>query len=164
MRNELADSEEHFVFRRYSRDGVETGQFVPRSSFPTGQSPSRPSVGLWKIRAARDRIGALAFLHSDGRQPEWIELDLRGNLIGRWKLPTRLRGGLGFTASGGLYVRLPEARWAVLDRNTATWKALDVDFPPGERPGILLGAEGDDLVFSVASPGNIRLRWFRPPQ
>jgi len=163
LHNELADSEEHFVFRRYSRDGAETGQFLPRSSFPPGLSPATVSVGLWKIRAAHDRIGALAFLHSEGRQPEWIELDLRGNLIGRWKLPALPRGGLGFTASGGLYVRLPEARLAVLDRNTAVWTPLDVDFPPGERPGILLGAEGDDLVFSVASPGNIRMRWLRPP-
>ena len=165
VRNELQDSEDHFVFRRYSRNGAETGQFVPRSSFPPGLSPGSGRGGLWKIRAASDRIGALAFPNSQGRQPEWIELDLRGNLIGRWKLPARLDGGLAFTASGGLYTRLlPEARWAVLERNTAVWKPLDVDVPPGERPGLLLGAEGDDLVFAVASPGNIRLRWWRPPQ
>ena len=101
------------------------------------------------MRVAKDRVGA--FLHT-GATPanlEWVELDLSGNLIGRWNLDSRMRlQGMAFTDSGNLYASLfqeGKLTLRVLNRKTGGFDAVDFDVPSGL--GHLLGADGDNLVF-----------------
>jgi hypothetical protein len=70
------------LVRKYSRDGKMIGEFLPRSTFPPGLSPADAG----SIRAAENRIGVLVYPGDLANFPEWIELDLDGRLMGRWKL------------------------------------------------------------------------------
>lgn len=51
------------------------------------------------------------------------------------------------------------------DRENQKWQ-LRVNLPtfePGQHPGLLIGADGEDLVFGNDETGMIRLRWVHPP-
>ncbi|MEX2261216.1 MAG: hypothetical protein WD696_04655 [Bryobacteraceae bacterium] len=165
------DGEDYFMVRRYSKNGKELGAYLPRSLFPPGLSPSSPGRGFWVIRAAdSDRIGALAYRGSS--REEWIEWDRSGKLIGRWKLDFEPNGGLAYTTDGRLYFHTwsrgagrKGSRLVVLDRETSSWKEVPAPQTrnPYDRVNILLGADGNHLVFSMV-PGETRLGWFAPPE
>lgn len=163
--NGREDPEDYPLFRKYSPDGKQIGAFISRSLFPRpGLSPGSPSGGFLRLRISGNRIGALAYAGKRSETREWIELALDGSLIGHWKIGREGSGsgGMAFTSSNALCRErfessVPHAE--CFDRETKAWKpvgnvALTED--NGRSLGILLGADGDDLIFG-SSGGNIRL-------
>src|SRR5262249_14549536 len=138
-----------------------------RSLWKTKGGPAGNTLGYWHMAIAKDRIGAIVYDHYAERTTEWIEWDFDGKLISRIPINRRLEGGRAYTASGKLYSgEFDEKRKAlilsVLDRETGTWKPVP-NGPPIEQWKLLLGADGDDLVFrSFSSP--TELVWIRPEQ
>jgi hypothetical protein len=108
---------------------------------------------------ANDRIGILATSGRAGSQQEWIELDLQGNLMGRWRLEESNMARVAMTADAHVYVQKGNGpsvtRFFELDRIASTW--TPVTPPTTDR---FCGAEGDQLVFAAWKPGPMHLRWF----
>jgi len=158
QRHSSGDREEpsnYMMFRKYSADGSEAGRYGPRSFLPGRSAPGGASFGLWRLRVADDRVGAL----SEDRV--WIELGLDGHLIGKWPLGRDLQRGLAFTSNARLCRQTPGKTMPGIecfDRGTGAWKN------GGDAPvsGLLLGAQGDELVFSQ-NEGLIRLYWVKVP-
>jgi len=149
-------SEDFCILRNYSRDGRELGAFLPRSSLPGEIDPIGPMVGMWELRVIRDRIGAVIYESSvccpeqSTRPPMlWVETDFKGKELGRWEVGL-YPAPAAFTQSGGLYTR-SDRSVSVFNRTTRTW--CKVAMP---ADGILLGADGDSLVFLN---GTDTLRW-----
>ena len=154
---------DYMMFRKYSADGKEAGRYGPRSIVPArGLTPGGASIGAWRLRVADDRVGALAESgNSGGANQVWIELGLDGHLIGKWPLGRDLQGGLAFTSDARLCRQTPGKTMPGIqcfDRGTRAWKNA------GDAPvaGILLGAQGDELVFS-RNEGLIGLYWVKVP-
>ena len=104
--NIMEDDEPYMLVRRFSSDRKEAGSFLPRSLFAGKLNPFAGQRGLWRVQAAKDRIGGLAHPNADQHQRRWVELDLDGNLIGRWPIdPDVHGGGYAYTRSGRLFVR-----------------------------------------------------------
>jgi hypothetical protein len=173
--------EDYNLVRHYSAEGKEIASFLPRSLFAPGLPPG--AVG-W-IKAARDRIGVMTYPGQLANYPEWIELDLDGKLLGRWKLGARLTSdpatrdnthalaGFAFTADGRLFAQTFSCpapnhctnRLESLDRATSTWKP--VDHNPVDGSHFLVGADGNDVILwdrSRASAGRVHLLWVGPGQ
>ncbi len=157
------DREDYFQVRKFSKEGKQAGAYLPRSLFPGGLAPFSGCRGLWLVRAVADRIGALAYRSDAGHQPEWVELNLDGKLIGRWKLGRDADGGLAYTSDARLFARSWDRKsgkplLSRLDKDSSAWIAVENPMPGDEfRAGLLLGADENDLVF--AEPGGLRLRW-----
>src|SRR5262249_2980331 len=118
--------------------------------------PIGPMVGMWELRVIRDRIGAVIYESSvccpeqSTRPPMlWVETDFKGKELGRWEVGL-YPAPAAFTQSGGLYTR-SDRSVSVFNRTTRTW--CKVAMP---ADGILLGADGDSLVFLN---GTDTLRW-----
>jgi hypothetical protein len=162
------------LVRKYSLDGKQIGAFVARSSFPAGLPPA--SAG-W-MRASGSRVGVMTYSGPAANNPEWIELDLDGKLMGRWKLGPRSKGdpdthntiyslqSFAFTLDGRLFAETMTCaalhrcsyQLVSLDRNTTTWKATDGS--PVNSSLHLLAADGNDLILqdrSWSSPGGIHV-------
>ena len=98
---------------------------------------------------------------------QWLEVDLQGNLIGRWKLGPRDGGGLAYTANAGLYTVTHQPpngvpTLQIFDRSTASWKPVENMLPATPQYGrvsFLIGAERNSVVASVDPIGGIRLLW-----
>jgi hypothetical protein len=167
VRNVAEDSQDYFLFRKYSIDGKQLGAYALRSLFPRpGLQPGGPSGGLWRLRISDDRIGAIAYSGQTSANPEWIEVGLDGGLIGHWKLGRDHSDGMAFTSRNGI-CRLSgqEGRIDCFDRVTQAWKRLGDTSATDEngRPlGILLGADDEYLVFGK-DDGGLRLSWVRAP-
>ncbi len=169
------------LVREYSSDGNLIGSFLPRSLFPPGLAPAGTGIG-W-IRASHDRIGLMVYPGEVSNNPEWIELDLEGNLTGRWRLGPRWAadsvthhmtyslGGFAFTSDGRLFAVTTTCpslyhcayQLALLDRDSSTWKAAATN--PIDPLHQLLAADGDDLVLWDRSPSNtagVKLQWVLP--
>ncbi|HTS47883.1 MAG TPA: hypothetical protein VMH05_08060 [Bryobacteraceae bacterium] len=161
---------DYLIVRKYSLNGQLLGAFLPRSSFP----PGLPPADYGKLRAASDRIGVLTHPGKVGKYPEWVELGLDGNLIGRWKLgpdsvsdpdthrATYQLNELAFTADGRLFA-LPsdyvshKRQIMIFDRATSSWKPSDaVGIPPVQSE--LVGADGDNLAFERRN-GSVEVIW-----
>jgi hypothetical protein len=166
QRDSSGDYEEpsdYMMFRKYSADGKEAGRYGPRSIMPTrGLEPGGAQGGLWRLRVADDRVGALAYSGKSSLDNQvWIELGLDGRLIGKWTMGRNLQGGLAFTRDARLCRQTPGKTMPGIecfDRGTGVWKEA------GDAPtsGLLLGAQGDELVFS-RDEGVIRLYWVKVP-
>jgi hypothetical protein len=155
---------EYAIVRKYSRDGVQAGAYLQRSLFPPGLQPGGSGVS-W-IQVAKDRVGMMLYPGQTSQFPEWVEIDLEGNLIGRWKVGEWNGGGYGYTENGQLYSYpynrdLKRGELKAFDRATSSWKPVE----SGPQPtGFLLGAEGHSLVFRVRSTGNfdgVHTLWFK---
>jgi hypothetical protein len=166
QRNPSTDNDEtrdYMMFRKYS-DGKETGRYGPRSIMPaTGMTPGAGSRGMLRLRVADDRVGAVAYYGATSDNRMWIELGLDGHLIGKWPMGRDLQGGLAFTSSARLCRQTAPGKAKLsgiecLDRDTGSWKHA------GDAPvsGLLLGADGDELVFSRGD-GVITLHWAKIP-
>jgi len=150
----LSDRElpEYEILRHYSRESRELGRYLPRSSFAqefpagSGISPSHVIVGLWELRVAAGRVG-VDLAGRDGHL--WVETDMSGGEAGRWRLDGHPSA---ITADGTVYAGTAKGILA-LDRGSGQWKPTAVHVPDG----ILLGAEGAQLVFKVR--GEKRLVW-----
>ena len=150
------------TFRHYSRDGKLLGSFVPRSSLPGWEGMGLdqvvgPTVGLWRLRAAKDRIGAA--LRVGPFKEAWVELNLDGGLIGQWTYTQSNEEGVfpsAFDSTGLLYGR----HWingknvgiSILDKSTSTWRPVS-SLPNGR----VLGADGTRLVYQSGD----QLRWIQ---
>ncbi len=160
----LGFDQEHFLWvvgqgdkddllvRKVSKDGKEVGAYLAQSLF--GGLGFSAGLGLWRVRAANDRVGLLAYAGTD-HELEWVELNLEGKLLGRWTLGARKDGGYAYTADGRLYGKSwdekGKPRLTVFDRAKRSW------IPVQDRSGgagqdlsmhLLLGADQNDLVFT----------------
>lgn len=79
--------------RHYTRSGVQIGAYLPRSLFPRGLEPACDNWQTQGVYVANDRIGVLACSGMTSANPEWVELDFEGNLIGRWHVGSSHRRG-----------------------------------------------------------------------
>jgi len=155
---------EYKTVRKYGPDGKEAGAYLPRSLFPTGLEPASQGFQWNSITVAHDRVGLWAVSGTRGTQTEWVELDLNGDLSGRWRLDQfgqALR--LALTRDGHFFVQVwndktGSPRFYTLDRASSEWRAIDA-----APSGWLEGADGDALVFSDKGPGPMHLRWHRHP-
>src|SRR4029077_18443446 len=70
VQNSTADSQDYFLFRKYSVDGKQLGAYAVRSLFPRpGLEPGYSSLGLWRLRISDDRIGAIAYFGQTSESP-----------------------------------------------------------------------------------------------
>lgn len=148
--------DDYFVFRRFSRDGKELEAFVPRSQVEPDENTfsfGELVGGGWTLRASKDRIGTYAY--AGPWKQKWIEVSLSGNLIGQWEWDWDRSLSFdpsAFTVNNVLYARVfnyeTPIGYAIFDRKTKTWKKVT-----GYPKGRLLGADGDDLVFSEEDGG-----------
>ncbi|MFN7923274.1 MAG: hypothetical protein U0Q16_24445 [Bryobacteraceae bacterium] len=157
--NVRPDRRDYPMVRRFARDGKQTGAFLPRSLFPADADPFEPSFGLWRVRAGTDRVGGIAYLGRADHEPEWVELDSKGRLIGRWKLGSKLfDGGHAYASNGRLFARTYQNPGQIVlefDKSADRWVPARLATRVNEELGVLLGADGDRLVF--ADPGGFRL-------
>jgi hypothetical protein len=150
------------TFRHYSRDGKLLGSFVPRSALPAWEGEGwdqlvGPFGGLWRLRAAKDRIGA-ALIVGPFKQA-WVELNLDGGLIGQW-IYTDSRNDAVFPSAFDSKGLLYGVHWidekrvgiSVFDKSTSSWKPV-----PSLPNGFLVGADGARLVYQSGD----QLRWFQ---
>jgi hypothetical protein len=156
------EAKQYSPVRKFSRNGTEEGRYLLRSTFPGWAAPFETSMGFWRVQAARDRIGALLYPGDAGLEPQWIEIDLDGKLIGRWVVGQR-NGGMAYTEDGRLYKKnwYPKTdapQLEVLERSSGKWGS--VEYPveaPGQtfHMGLLLGSDGNQLVFSNHGGGQL---------
>ena len=161
VRNSYPDEKDYGIVRRFSLNGAAIGEFIQRSLWPEKGEPGSTGRGLWNMKAAKDQVGALIFHGYSGRTPEWIEWNLKGELLTRAPLKGDLHGGMAYTEGGRLYAQLvdnDQRKLAVLDAKSREWVPM-----AGATAGrLLLGAQGDDLVYQATGGGPVRLIWFRP--
>jgi len=119
--------------------------------------------------AARDRIGILVHSHHANVTPEWLEWDLNGGNLTRTPVAARLDRGRAFSGKGRLYAQFvtgegQDAQVKVLDTSTGNWSPVRINLPDHiTRNGLmLLGADGDNLVFRLGGGGNVHLVWTIP--
>jgi hypothetical protein len=160
----VPDKLDYATVRKHSLDGKETGAYLPRSLFLPGLEPGSIQVQSRRITVTGDRVGVEVISGNIGNQREWVELDLDGNLIGRWKLdPANQFPGVALTSDNQAYVhRLDRAAkvWSVfrLNRVSSAWESVDA--PNAD----LYGADGKNLVFAHWSAPNMHLSWYPQPQ
>lgn len=145
------------VFRRYTKDGALTGEFVPRSTF---QSPLSPAThaggdrGLSFLAATRDGIAAF-----NAPTLEWIELNLEG------EVQIRKRAGLPEGKAVYAFARLDNGAvfFQQLNGGTYRWHPESGTFDP--QPGLkgrIVGGHRDSLVVERWSASSRTMEWFRP--
>jgi hypothetical protein len=156
-------AKDYQAVRKYSMDGKEIGVYLPRSLFPPGLPPAAQRWQERRITITSDRVGIEADSGNVGTQREWVEFDLNGDHLGRWRLdPSDKFPGVAFTSDNQAYVHRfdREAKsWRVfrLNREKSTWEAVSA-------PNLALyGADGDKLVFADWSGGVMHLSWYPQP-
>lgn len=147
---------DYFTLRNYAQDGKELGKFLPRASFPSVKYPPgepliMPMLGLWELRVANERVEVI--LH---RAHLWVQADLNGHEKGRWDIAPNGRRPYAITQNGTAW-RMDGRYVGVFDRSAGVWRAAPFDAPEG----VLLGAEGNNLVFML--PDRNTLRWAPAP-
>jgi hypothetical protein len=164
------DGESHTdyaIVRKYSVDGEQVGAYLSRSSFPAGLPPGDAGISTW-VKAASDRIGVMTTPGENGGDPVFIELNLQGKEIGRWKVkPPESTAHWAYTADGRLfaarYVPGEPKKLFAFDKTNESWRAM----ASSAGTAVLLGADGNNLVYDAnhAEPnhGNWRLRWIPTP-
>lgn len=156
---------DYMTVRKYGLDGKEAGAYLPRSLFPPGLEPGMQG---WQrsnsLVVTHDRVGLWACSGDSGDKTEWVELDLNGVLVGRWRLDQfRYWPRMALTTDGHLFVQDVDSktqshRLYTLDRASSAWQAVDA--PPS---GNLEGADGNTLVFSDVGLGAMHVRWYPHP-
>lgn len=158
-------AKDYLAVRNYSLDGKEIRAYLSRSSFPSGMEPGDYGPER-RITVTSDRIGIEALSGRDSGQREWVELDLNGNLIGRWRLDRSYRfPGVVFTADNQAYVhRNDEGTKTVqvlrLNRDKGQWELVKSPAPNAA----LYGSDGDKLVFwDISTGGAMHMSWYPQP-
>jgi hypothetical protein len=152
------------TLRHYSQAGKEIGAYLPRSKFPQGLEPGTAQWQERRIYVMPDFIGLVAFSGNTGEQQEWVEVDLTGDIRGRWRLDGMPFPAMSPTADGNVYAkrRDPKTQWdkivVRLNRETSQWQVV-----PVAADGILYGSDGDQLVFGSWNTGVMKLQWFKQP-
>ena len=96
-------------------------QFPFAGPFPAGEV----GFGSIRLQSADDKLGAL--IQAYDHDPEWVELDFQGKLLGRWKIGDHDRVAL--TANGELYAQGPardkgEQSIVRFDHATSAWVSV----------------------------------------
>jgi len=157
------ETKDYPLLRRYSIDGKQTGAYLPLSLFPRGLRPGADEWQRRRITVTPDRVGVEVYSGNLGYQREWVELDLSGKVLGRWRLDTRGEfPGVAFTNDDQAYVhrydRETKTRQVFrLNRSTAGWDRIQT---LNEE---LYGSDGEDLVFAQWSGGVMHLSWLPQP-
>ncbi len=149
------------VLHHYARTGEELGQALSYAQI--GGDLKHPVIenprGLQFLYTANDRIGWNEALHTGSRT--WVEVSFSGELLGKYELKTP--DGLSvmpltMTASGNVYAMIfkprGEARFAVLNREKGVWEKV-----VGDPAGLLIGSEGDNLVFMQLAGAKATLKF-----
>ena len=90
-----------------------------------------------------------------------MELDLQGNLAGRWDIDGQEDSPLAFTSNGGLYAALSSSPWdrkqvTVFDRATSTFRKTNLSVP-----GHIIATDGNNFVVEQPDRYQHRLLWVR---
>lgn len=167
--NAGANTRDYLILRNYAPDGRELGAFLPRSTFATHehagfpQPAVMPNLGAWEIRVVNDSVEAILW-----REKIWVQTDLTGHQERRWQIgPTNDQPGQSYLdgptyrpsaiTNDGRAWRKEGNQLKLFDRSAGIWNTISSDAPEG----ILLGAEGDKLVFLLRD--NHTLRWVPAP-
>ncbi len=157
------EKQDYRTLRKYSIDGKETGGYLPRSLFAAGLPPGNEEWQARRITVTGDRVGVEVISGKVDNQREWVELDLNGSVLGRWKLdPSNKFPGVTFTSDDRAYVHRynrdkKSNQTFRLNRTTSSWDLMSAPDEP------LYGADGDKLVFSTYSGNTMLLSWFSQP-
>jgi hypothetical protein len=144
------------VVRHYARTGEKLGEAVPWSEIE-GQNNAYTAlqsiIGASWMFAASDRIGFVAL--SNWGSSKWVEVAFSGNLLGQYDLGSydhECFSPHAMTANGNMYGLISKDRtlagYGVLDRAKGSWVAV-----AGCPKGLLIGADGDRLVFAERTAG-----------
>jgi hypothetical protein len=108
------------------------------------------------MRATTDRIGAR--LQVGALKNAWVELDLNGNLIGKWIYTGTMNdwaSPAAFDSKGLLYgihwMNHKRVGLSVFDKATSTWNPIPT------LPGHLIAADGTRLLYQDGD----QLRWIQ---
>jgi hypothetical protein len=158
----------HDVLRQYAPDGELKGTYLPRASLSTGW-PHPGTHGL--LVTSRERVGFVS-----EKAGKWAVLADDGTILGHGAIssPAEFRiYAAAITDSGRLFVsgnwrskattspgthpRIPVFE---IDPQDGVLQFVDMAaaFPEGES-AMLLGAEGEELVFRVATPSGQQIKW-----
>lgn len=151
---------EYMSVRHYSLSGRQIGAYLPRSQFPKGMEPACEGWQEQGIHISADRIGLLACSGMTSANPEWVELDLNGNLIGRWRVGSVHRR-VALTHNGHVYTQDTvngSNQIYLFDRASSSFRPV-----PWTIPGMMYGTAGDELVFSDWNNGPMHFRWYKQP-
>jgi len=149
--------------RHYSLSGQQLAAFLPKSEFPEVAMVAYCCAWEAKIQVTRDRIGINAVTGPNSGVKQWVEMDLNGNVTGRWPIPGHVQGLTPvLTSDGQVYLSriVPDAkaiRTFRLNRTQSTWDS--VALPDGS----VWGVDGTRLVFAQWTTGAMALRWFDQP-
>jgi hypothetical protein len=141
--------------------------YVPRSSFPgdTGHPALTYNSGESFLVASNDRIGAYT-----SRFNQWIELDINGNVLGRYTLSlpndrgpdcSPLVGEIVMTLGDAVFASILRCAKEVLyelDRDNSRWVPVKDWNASGFKA--LVGVDGTQLVFRKSSPNLEQFGWF----
>jgi hypothetical protein len=166
---EMWDDSAYMIVRKFLPSGQQAGAYLPRSLFPQGLPPGE-ETWQWSncITVAHDRVGLWVNSGMDSGKTEWVELDLDGNLTGRWRLdPFSYELRVAFTQDGHVFIQHansdPQSHSVTyslltLDRTSSTWQSVQ-----SAPAGRLVSADDDALIFADRGPGPIHLRWYPHP-
>jgi hypothetical protein len=158
-----SDGRDYPIVRKYSIDGKEIRAYLSKSLFAEGLPPGMAERQARRITVTANRVGLEVVSGNVGNQREWVEMDLNGNVQGRWKLdPWNKFPGVAFTSNNQAYVHRYNRKTNAmemykLNRATSTWD--HVNGPDME----LYGADGDQLVFARWPDNLMHLSWFPQP-
>jgi len=161
-----SDRRDYPIVRKYSIDGKEMGAYLWKSLIPGALEPGMSGWQSRAITVTADRVGIEAVSGRVSNEREWLELDLNGNLQGRWKLdPQNQFPGVVFTSDDQAYIHRYNREADLiqvfrLNRTKSTW-----DLVTSPRVGLaaLYGADGDKLVFAEWPDNTMHLSWFPQP-
>ena len=159
-----AHAKEYPMLRHYSSAGREIGAYLPRSRFPQGLEPGAAQWQERRIYVMPDFIGLAAFSGNTGNQQEWVEVDLDGNIRGRWRVNGMQFSAVSMTSDGNVYAKRgdPQSQGdktvVRLDHETSKWQVV-----PVAADGVLYGSDGDQLIFGSWSTGVMVLHWVKQP-
>jgi hypothetical protein len=155
------NASEYMAVRHYSASGTQIGSYLPRSLFPKGLEPACQSWQERGIYTAADRIGVLACSGMISVNPEWVELDLDGNVTGRWHVGAAHRA-VSMTQDAHVYAQDTangSSQIYLLDRAAGAFQAVSWTIP-----GRLYGAVGDERVFwNWKAAGPMQFKWYAQP-
>ena len=159
--------DDYMIVRKFLPNGEQVGAYLPRSQFPDGLEPADETWRLTNcITLSHDQVGLLVNSGMNSSKTEWVELDLNGNLTGRWRLDQFVNDlRLAFTADDNVFVYYRgldgrNAYLSTLDREASTWKQLQWQWSPN---GYLAGADGEQLIVTDYSSGPIHVGWYQHP-